>query len=87
MNAPSSLEKRTAPGGGPSAEAAIESKKPLSSAHCPALQDVEACLEAAVECERLLARKQYRLRQFICNLMVYESALRNLGKAVWRDAA
>ena len=47
-----------------------------------------ATLAAAEECERILARRQYRLRRYILNLQAYRDHLVELGDALrdWRAA-
>jgi len=51
------------------------------------LDSLDACLEAALDYERELFRKQLRLRRFILNLIANRDAWEDLGKAVWRWAA
>lgn len=82
MRAPSP-EKRTPPARGASAVVAMESsKKPLSSTPDQHLQDLsvlETDIATALEYEKHLARKQYRLRQFILNLKAKRDHLADLG--------
>ena len=48
---------------------------------------VEACIEAAIEYEKLLAAKQFRIRRLICNLKIKRDALEGLAESVWRGSA
>ena len=51
------------------------------------LEDIERCLESANECEKFLARRQYRLRRLILDLTCYRDHHEGLGRAIRGQAA
>ena len=46
------------------------------------LEDLDATIDAALECEKFLARRAYRLRSFILNAKCYREHLIELGRRV-----
>lgn len=46
------------------------------------VDDLDACLDAALECERLLARRAYWLRKLILNLQIRRDHGVELGRRI-----
>ncbi len=46
------------------------------------LADLDATIDAALECEKFLARRAWRLRKFILNAEIYRDHLSELGRRV-----
>lgn len=50
------------------------------------VEELDGDIRVAEEYEHFLARRQYRVRQFVLNLKSKRDHLRDLGEAIWRGA-
>jgi len=75
-----SPEMRKGPGRGP--DAVVETVEISSHFDTADPAQVQELLDAAQECERYLARRQYRLRKLILNCKAYLDNAERLGDAL-----